>query len=155
MSNTSANGNLSHEDPATEATDLLSDENRLNETNNVDVPDVVSTNPIEGNNDSQNEENQVTERATDWSFLNGAGKKRKYGFKVRFVLKLVCCDHETPNGYLVKLWVRVTNEQDKSTVNRDAKGQPIASALHASVPTKKSRLEVVFRVAFHISCFFL
>ncbi len=153
MSNRRVNDNVSHIDSATETADVLMDANRFNGTNNIDVPDGTCILLVDHGNNPQNEEIQATQHVADWSFLNGNGKKRKYGFKVRFVLYCVCYDHETLNGYLTKSWVRITTEQDKSTVNRDARGNPTAFARHASAPTKKSRLEVVFRVAFHISFF--
>ena len=65
MSNTNDNDNLPHKDSVTETTDVSSVDNRCNEINNIDTSDVVSINPSNGNNDSQNNEKEVTKRATD------------------------------------------------------------------------------------------
>ena len=46
MSTTSSNGDLPHEVSVAETTDLLSAENRLNATDNVDIPETVSITPI-------------------------------------------------------------------------------------------------------------
>ena len=87
MSNTNVDDNSHHEEIVTESTSGLSDENHLNATTDAEASNSVSTNSNGTTIDSQNEENQVTKRAPDWSFLNGAGKKRKHNFKVRLVSK--------------------------------------------------------------------